>query len=57
MNLLKIQGLSGIYLVKDKMQYQWLNRIDQYIKKAKEWGRKKLTIQYAEKKNHLSERN
>ncbi len=48
---IKIEGLDSIYLVKDKMHSRWTNRIDLYmgmdIKKAKEWGRKKLTIRYA----------
>jgi len=47
----KIKGLKGIYLVKDKMNEKWTNKIDIYmgenIKKAKEWGSKKVTIQYA----------
>jgi len=51
----KIEGLEGIYLVKDKMHRRWTNRIDLYmgkdVKKAREWGRKKLTIQYAAKKD------
>ena len=51
----KIEGLEGIYLVKDKMLRRWTNRIDLYmgkdIKKAREWGRKKLTIHYAVKKD------
>lgn len=46
----KIEGLLGIYLVKDKMNSRYRNRIDVYmgtdIKLAKEWGQKKLTIQY-----------
>ena len=51
----KIEGLPGTYLVKDKMHGRWTKRIDLYmgknVEKAKEWGRKKLTIQYAVKKN------
>jgi len=46
----KIEGLNGIYLVKDKMHYRWRKKIDIYmgkdIKAAREWGRKKLEIQY-----------
>lgn len=46
----KIEGLEGIYLVKDKMHHRWTKRIDIYmgtdVQKAKNWGRKKLTIQY-----------
>jgi len=47
----KITGLKGIYLVKDKMNERWTNKIDIYmgdnIEEAKEWGSKKVTIQYA----------
>lgn len=46
----KIEGFNGIFLVKDKMHYRWRNKIDIYmgkdIKRAKEWGRKKIDIQY-----------
>lgn len=51
----KIEGFEGIYLVKDKMHYRWRNRIDIYmgtdVKRARQWGRKKLSIQYALKKD------
>lgn len=47
----RIEGLQGIYLVKDKMHYRWRNKIDIYmgqdIQKAREWGRKKVKILYA----------
>lgn len=46
----KIKGLEGIYFVKDRMHARWQNRIDIYmgidVKAAKEWGRKKVTIEY-----------
>tara|TARA_R110002049_G_scaffold159800_3_gene324827 strand:- start:1542 stop:1961 length:420 start_codon:yes stop_codon:yes gene_type:complete len=46
----KIDGLEGIYLVKDKMHSRWKNRIDIYmgvdVKAAKQWGRKKVCIDY-----------
>lgn len=46
----KIEGLNGLFLVKDKMHHRWRKKIDIYmgkdIKAAKEWGRKKLEIQY-----------
>ncbi|MBT8291366.1 MAG: 3D domain-containing protein [Muriicola sp.] len=46
----KIEGFEGVYLVKDKMNKRWENRIDIYmgndVEKAREWGRKKVTIQY-----------
>ena len=48
--LVTIEGLEGIYLVKDKMNRRWQNRIDIYmdndVKAAKEWGRKMVTIKY-----------
>jgi len=51
---IKIEGMEGIYLVKDKMHSRWQNRVDIYmgvdVKKAREWGRKKLSIEYAVKK-------
>ncbi len=56
--MVKIKGFDGVYLVKDKMHYRWRNRIDIYMgldkKKAKEWGRKKIEIQYAIKKDSLT---
>ena len=46
----KIEGLDGVFLVKDKMHYRWNNKIDIYmgddVAKAREWGRKKVKIYY-----------
>jgi 3D (Asp-Asp-Asp) domain-containing protein len=46
----KIEGFDGIFLVKDKMNKRWKNRIDIYmdndVKKAKKWGKRKLRIMY-----------
>lgn len=46
----KIDGLDGVFLVKDKMHYRWNNKIDIYmgddVAKAREWGRKKVKIYY-----------
>lgn len=46
----KIEGLKGIYWVKDKMHSRWKNHIDIYmgvdVKAAKQWGRKKVSINY-----------
>lgn len=46
----KIEGLEGIYLVKDKMHSRWINKIDVYmgvdVKAAKQWGRKRVCIDY-----------
>ena len=48
--LVKLEGFNGTFLVKDKMNRRWRNRIDIYmgkdIKKAKEWGKQKLQLQY-----------
>ena len=45
-----IEGLEGLYYVKDKMHYRWKKRIDIYmgtdVKAAKIWGRKKVQIAY-----------
>ncbi|RSK38766.1 hypothetical protein EJA19_11265 [Mangrovimonas spongiae] len=52
-----IDGLDGMYLVKDKMHRRWRKRIDIYmgkdVKKAKQWGRQKLTINYQVKRDSL----
>lgn len=53
----KIEGLDGVFLVKDKMHYRWRNRIDLYmgqdIERAKKWGRQKVEIMYRVKKDTL----
>lgn len=45
-----IEGVEGIYLVKDIMHRRWRNCIDIYmgndIDAAKQWGRKKVCIDY-----------
>ncbi len=55
--VIKIQGLNGIYLVKDKMHPSKRNSIDIYmgndIKAARAWGRQRLTIEYQVKKDSL----
>lgn len=46
----RIDGLEGIYFVKDKMHHKWKNKIDIYmganVDSAKIWGRKKVLIHY-----------
>ena len=53
----KIDGLSGIFFVKDKMHHRWRNKIDIYmgvdVQRAKKWGRKKIIIQYLAQKDTL----
>jgi len=48
--LVKIEGLQGTYLVKDKMNRRWKDRIDVYmgtdVKAAKQWGKRKINISY-----------
>ncbi|MDO1514747.1 3D domain-containing protein [Maribacter confluentis] len=59
--MVKIDTLEGIYLVKDKMHSRWRNRIDIYmdedVKKAKEWGKRKITITYAVLKDTINNTN
>lgn len=47
---IKIDGLDGVYLVKDKMHSKWQKRIDIYmgidVKAAKQWGKKRVCIEY-----------
>jgi len=54
---IKIEGFDGIFLVKDKMHYRWRNRIDIYmgenVKKAREFGRKRINMAYIFKKDSL----
>lgn len=44
----KISGLKGHYIVLDKMNKRWKKKIDIYmgcnLKKAKKWGKRKVTI-------------
>lgn len=46
----KIEGFQGVYLVKDKMNKRWNNRIDIYmgtdVVAAKQWGKRKLNITF-----------
>ncbi|WP_262917173.1 3D domain-containing protein [Subsaxibacter sp. CAU 1640] len=46
----RIEGLKGLYLVKDRMPSRWKNRIDIYmgtnVDSARQWGRKKVNIDY-----------
>lgn len=50
-SMMTIESLPDTFIVKDKMNRRWRNRIDIYmgkdVKKAREWGRKKLFICYA----------
>lgn len=48
--LVKIVGFDGYFLVKDKMNYRWKNKIDIYmgkdVKKAKKWGKQEVVIYF-----------
>ena len=48
-----IDGLSGKYVVLDKMNKRWTKKIDIYMgldkKAAKEWGKKKVVIHWNDK--------
>lgn len=50
----KIEGLSGTYTVRDRMNKRFKNRIDVWmgkdIKKARKWGKKKLKISWVRPK-------
>lgn len=51
----KIEGLDGVFLVKDKMASRMRNKIDIYmgrdIERAREWGTKTLKIQFLTKRD------
>ena len=55
--LVKVDTFEGYYLVKDKMNIKWKNRIDIYmgedVKAAKKWGRRKIMIKYAVPKDSV----
>ena len=46
----RIDGLSGSYIVLDKLHKRWKQRIDIYmgkdVKAAKRWGKRKVTIRW-----------
>ncbi|MEZ4803191.1 MAG: hypothetical protein R2797_10500 [Gelidibacter sp.] len=46
----RIQGLKGLYLVKDRMHSKWRKKIDIYmgtnVDSARQWGRRKVDIDY-----------
>lgn len=59
--MVKIDTFPDTFYVKDKMNRRWKNRIDLYmgldVKKAREWGRKKIFICYAIPIDSLSKNN
>ena len=50
----KVEGLSGEYVVTDKMHRRWKKKIDVYmgndVDKALEWGKREVTITWRTKK-------
>lgn len=50
-----IEGVEGVFLVKDKMHYRWKNKVDIYmgdnINRARNFGRKKVKIFYKSKQD------
>ncbi|SMF15205.1 3D domain-containing protein [Desulfovibrio gilichinskyi] len=53
--VVRIEGLEGKYLVKDKMNKRWTDRIDIYMglntDAADEWGERKVVIAWEEAEN------
>jgi len=54
-SVVKIKGLDGEYVVKDKMNKRWTKKIDIYMgvdtEAAKEWGVRQVTITFETKKS------
>ncbi len=50
----EILGLKGEYIVMDKMNARWRNKIDIYmedsVQKAREWGKQEVTIRWKPEK-------
>lgn len=59
--MVKIDTFPDIYLVKDKMHWRWRKRIDIYMgldrKKARQWGKQKVKIQYALENDSIPREN
>ncbi len=51
----RIEGLEGTYVVRDKMNKRWKNKIDIFmghnLKAARQWGKRKLVIRWFEEKS------
>ncbi|WP_223198029.1 3D domain-containing protein [Maribacter arenosus] len=49
--MVRIENFPDTFFVNDKMHHRWRNKIDIYMgkdrKRAKEWGRRKVCIEYA----------
>lgn len=48
-----IEGLEGVYVVRDKMHWRWRRKIDIFmghdVAAARRWGRRKVTIKWQPK--------
>ncbi len=46
----EIEGLPGVYIVRDKMNKRWRRRIDIYmgndLERAREWGRQEVVLRW-----------
>lgn len=55
----EIEGLPGVWLVKDKMHRRWKHKIDIYmgedLEAAREWGKREVTITFAPPEQRISE--
>jgi len=51
----KIEGLEGTFIVRDKMNKRWNNKIDIFmgrdVKAARKWGKRQVVIRWYEDKN------
>ena len=60
-SLVTIDGLKGKYKVLDKMHKRWKKKIDIYMgcnhKKARRWGKRKVTIRWAKSPSELKQKN
>jgi 3D (Asp-Asp-Asp) domain-containing protein len=50
MTEVRLEGLEGTYIVRDKMNKRWEKKIDIFmgtdVKAAREWGKRKVTIHW-----------
>ncbi|MDZ7747929.1 MAG: 3D domain-containing protein [Halofilum sp. (in: g-proteobacteria)] len=50
MTEVRIDGLEGVYIVRDKMNARWEKKIDIFmgrdVERAREWGRRTVTIHW-----------
>ena len=55
----QIEGLEGTFVVRDKMNRRWEQKIDIFMgrdrKRAREWGKREVTIRWVASAESLSE--